>query len=319
MSHNWKGFKPSLLPNDEADLNSINYRNKFHSDKKDGLRLELINKGVYGRSLKPINNTNIQNKFRAFCKTLPDNIIVEAELWSPELECREISGVASSDDHEVIKSLNAYCFDVYDYSYDYEFGDRVKKLRKIVENFNSPEIIMLRQTPLANRRHLEKLNQMCLDAGGEGSVVKDCTATYKKGRITIKSGKGFKLKEFVEEDYLIIGVTERMLNTNESTKDFLGHSVKRNTVADKEATGIAATFIIALEGYKGPIPVWEYNAKDDTMGKVTVTGDYEARKEIWTNRKLYISQWAVTKAMATGKHKKLRHPTLLGIKHKVEK
>ncbi len=318
----FKYHQPTILSTLYTDFEFIkfwgtNYTNKYDIEVEDNhtyvasnivvhnCRIELTNKGVYGRSLKPINNINIQTKFKTFCETLPDNIIVEAELWSPELECRKISGIATSDNHEVIESLNAYCFDLFDFDGNSEFGERIKTLRKLIKAHDGKEIVMIQQTPVANENHLLGLHEKCLSEGGEGSVIKDWSKKYKKGRVTIREHIGYKLKKYVEEDYEIIGVNERFLNTNESQKNELGRSFKRNTVNAKQPTGIAATFTVKL-----------HNGKE---GKVTLTGTEDERREIWVNKEFYVGQYAVVHSMATGVMDKLRHPVLKSIKHKVEK
>jgi len=134
----------------------------------------------------------------------------------------------------------------------------------------------------------------------------DGSKLYKQGRVTINQHIGFKLKPHAETDLKIIGVTERLLNTNESQKNELGQSFKRNTVDAKENTGIAATFNCLMPDGK-------------TETKVTITGTEAERKAIWANKESYSGKYATVKSMDYGAKDKLRHPRLVGIKDQCEK
>ena len=106
-------------------------------------------------------------------------------------------------------------------------------------------------------------------------------------------------------DLPILDVTERFLNTNESKKNELGQSFKRNTVDAKQGTGIAATFVCKLP--------------NGETTKVTITGNEAYRRDIWDNKDEYVGQYAVVKSMDYGTKDKLRHARLLDIKTKIEK
>ncbi len=150
-----------------------------------------------------------------------------------------------------------------------------------------------------------KFYEECIDAGYEGIVLMDGRKKYKCNRVTIKQHIGFKLKPHKEEDLIIIGVTERLENTNESQVNELGHSFKRNTLDAKKPTGIAATFICKMDNGEEP--------------KVTITGSEASRREIWANKESYIGKYVITKSMDYGVKDKPRHPRMLGIKESIEK
>jgi len=297
-------MKPMLLSNDEFNLEDLDYSLMFESPKRDGVRAEVTNKGLLGRSLKPIANVKVQAWFKEVYENLPDGVIVEAEIHCDTLPCREIAGIVNSDAHDVPKDFKLYIFGLYDK--ELSFIDRYNKLITICKKYmKGDRFELVEQHQVRSAKEARAKYESYLKKGLEGMVLMCGTKKYKSGRVTIKQHIGFKVKPKRTDDLEIIGVTERFLNTNESLTNELGNSYKRNTVDAKEATGIAATFICKLP-----------NGEET---KVTLTGDEDFRREIWKNRKKYIGKYAVCESMDYGVKDKLRHPTLLDIKDAEEK
>ena len=296
--------KPMLLSNDEFDIENLDYTSLFQSKKRDGVRAETTNEGIKGRSLKILRNKNIQNWFKEVYENLPNDVILEAEIYSDSLPCREIAGICNSLDKEVPNDLKLYIFGMY--NSDFNFEKRMVALNEIKEKYlKSDRFEIVEQIKVDSVNMVQELYNQFIDEGFEGAVLMDGRKFYKEGRVTIRQHIGFKLKPHKEMDLPIIDATERFLNTNESKTNELGHSFKRNTVDAKEETGIAATFICKLP--------------NGMETKVTITGDEEYRREIWENKEKYIGQYAVVKSMAYGEKDKLRHPRLMSIKYGIEK
>lgn len=295
--------KPMLLSNDEYDLNDLDYSNMFISEKRDGVRAEITNQGIKNRSLKILRNIKIQNFFKEVYENLPNDIILEAEIYADGIPCSEIAGICNSLDKDVPANTKLYIFGIY--HKDLTFEQRMELLEGL-DNFilkgNKYEIV--EQQKVSSEKEVEEIYKLFLDEGYEGAVLMDGSKRYKEGRVTIKQHIGFKLKPHKEIDLKIIGVTERLENTNESLVNELGNSYKRNTVDAKKETGIAATFIC------------EYNGVET---KVTITGDEEYRRNIWENKEDYIGCYAVVKSMDYGEKDRLRHPRLIKIKQQIEK
>ena len=292
--------KPMLLSNDEFDLEDLDYENMFISEKRDGVRAELINNKLVGRSLKPFRNPKLHKYFENL--KIRDGFIIEGEIYCDGIPCREMAGICNSKDKEIPKGTKLYIFGAFDPIMSFE--ERYNWLKTNIENTHNIELV--EQDPVWSARAVEEYFDSCIQDGFEGSVLMDGRKQYKEGRVTINQHIGFKLKPFKEEDLEIIGVTERFENTNESQKNELGQSYKRNTVDAKESTGIAATFICKMPN-------------SDETTKVTITGDEAYRRNIWSNQKNYIGAYAVVKSMDYGTKDKLRHPTLIKIKESCEK
>lgn len=295
--------KPMLLSNDDYDLNKLDYTCMFKSKKRDGIRAEVDNTGIKNRSLKILRNKMIQRKFNDAYINLPDGITLEAEIYADGVPCREMAGICNSTSKVVPENTKLYIFGVF--NSEASFEERLAIVNQIEEDYLLGDgYVIVEQSRCYSAAEAQEYYNQCIADGYEGVVLMDGRKKYKQGRVTIKQHIGFKMKPIKELDLEILGVTERFLNTNESEKNELGESFKRNTVDAKEHTGIAACFICK---YK------------DTETKVTITGDVASRQEIWKNKETYIGAYAVVKSMDYGELNKLRHPRLLDIKLQVEK
>lgn len=296
--------KPMLLSNDDFDLEQIDYTNMFESIKRDGIRAEVSNTGILGRSFKAIRNVNIQNWFREVFKEIPPGFILEAEIYAHGLPCRKIAGICDSKDKDVPTNMKLYIFGVFDENKTFE--ERIKLIKQLTFcKIKSDRYEVVEQVKVNSFEEAQEFYEKALDQGYEGAVLMDGSKKYKQNRVRIKEHIGFKLKPHKETDLLIIGVTERMKNTNEKETNELGNSFRRNTVDAKESTGIAGTFIC--------------DCGNGITTDVTINGDEAYRKEIWKNKDDYKGQYAVVKSMAYGEKDKPRHGRLIGIKYSIEK
>ena len=107
-----KMFKPMLLSNDEFELNSLDFTLMYASPKRDGVRAEVTRDGIKNRSLKILRNKKIQEYFKSVYENLPEGVILEAEIHSNTIPCREIAGLCNSLDHDVPNDLKLYIFGV---------------------------------------------------------------------------------------------------------------------------------------------------------------------------------------------------------------
>lgn len=297
-------YKPMLLSNDDFDLESLDYSCMYGSFKRDGVRAVVSNKGIVGRSLKQMSNKKLQVWFKEICDSMPNGIILDAEIHSDTLPCRTIAGICNSLDYDIPQDLKLYIFGIYDPQKN--FQQRLNWLfSDIWSVLPGDRYELVNQNKLKSAEEVKKFFDMAIDMGYEGVVLMDGRAKYKCGRVTIKEHIGFKMKPHKEEDVLIVGVTERLENTNESKINELGYKYKKNTVNAKRGTGIAAAFICKL-----------HNGENC---KVPLTGSEADRSDIWEERDLYIGKYVIVKSMDYGVKDKLRHPRMIGIKERIEK
>ena len=269
-----------LLSNDEFDPKELDYTNMYISIKRDGVRAEITNEGIKNRSLKILRNPKVQDRFRHFFESFGPHCILEGEIYSDSLPCREIAGICNSKDRDVPDDLKLCLFGMYDTMLN--FVERNHILGALYRTLKNDDVELVIQHRVHNYQEAIDFYDEALNNGFEGAVLMDGSKKYKEGRVTIKQHIGYKLKPSKEEDLEIIGVTERMENLNESLKNELGQSYKRNTVDAKRGTGIAACFVCKYNGLET---------------NVTITGDEESRREIWANKENYTGAYAVVKSM----------------------
>jgi DNA ligase-1 len=285
-------FKPMLAVN--ADKEKIQYP-CLCSTKLDGIRCIFKDGKMLARSLKPITSETLQKRFqwlKDFSKK--NNIILDGELYSHEMTFTEISHYVRKEEIEVPESIRFKCFDMISNGlYDEPFIKRYTDLLNIDFRGN---LDVVKQKTIELEDELDEEFENALKSGYEGLILRSIYSPYKCGRSSINEGYLLKLKPFESFDANILGVEERMDNLNESQKNELGRSFKRDTKGDKKPTGIAAVFNVEYEGK--PL-------------KVTITGDEEFRREIWENKEKYIGKMIEYKGMVVGMKDVPRHCNFL--------
>ena len=109
-----------------------------------------------------------------------------------------------------------------------------------------------------------------------------------------------KFKFFKQEEFEVIGFTERMHNTNEATTNELGYT-ERSSAKD----GLVPMNTLGSLTLK-------YGDTDFSCG----TGFTDAqRKEIWDNRDKYLGKLASIRYMSVGQKDKPRVPSFIGWRH----
>ena len=270
---------------------------KYASLKYDGIRAVFKDGQLLSRSLKPIRNVKIQEKFDSMrVYTDEHEVIFDGEFYSHELTFQEISSVVNSSDKEVPESLKFHCFDLVDKeNYDEEYHFRWTKMNETLPLFGDI-VVFVEQRKVNNKDDIDAMFEKALEEGFEGLILRDICGRYKCGRSTVNEELLLKVKPFETHDLIITAVHERMKNTNDKQTNELGNSFRRNTVDAKEETGIAACFETIYNGF----PM-----------RVTCTGVEEFRREIWKNKEKYIGKMMEVRGMTIGAKDVLRHPTFI--------
>ena len=319
-----KKFKPMLGKEAPENKEELNFP-VIASFKLDGIRAifhpEL---GLVSRSLKPIKNKQLNKQWEHLIYiSKKQNVIFDGEFYHHELTFQQITSCVMTEDFNEEKQIKKlikaeselldhyscvtdegeyvdfynpvkfHCFDVVEnMEFDKPFDERLEIAFK---RFNGIEPYLM-QRVVETPEELNIFFELALKNDYEGLIVRKPNGHYKFGRSTEKEALLLKYKPFVTYDAEIVGCTERFKNTNESFKNELGQSTKRNTVDDKEPTGLASAFIVK----------W-----NDTELKVSLPGTEEFRKEIWDNRQSYIGGMIEFKGMDVGSKDVPRHPVFV--------
>jgi DNA ligase-1 len=138
-----------------------------------------------------------------------------------------------------------YVFDlINDELKNLPYFDRLNLLRNQVDyvksNYSALESVIevIPTFTCENLKQLLDYEQEFLDAGYEGIIIRDINGKYKFGRSTVKEGLLLRIKRFIEEECIVIGITEGETNNNEKQTNELGKSFRSSHAENKVLNGM---------------------------------------------------------------------------------
>ena len=202
-----------LLSNDEFDIESLDYTEMFQSKKRDGVRVEVSNKGLLNRSLKVLRNIKVQEYFKNVYENLPEGIILEAEVNANDIPCRIIAGVCNSDAHDIPAGLKLYLFGIFIENNERSFLLRYEKLKLICKQYckgDRYEIIEQVRVYTAKEASVKEvakvqevvqtMNETKAVETMKKEVIKDVVIPTEKIEIAVKKYKKDVIKEAKNTD-----------------------------------------------------------------------------------------------------------------------
>lgn len=309
-----KKFKPFLATDATNNLNELKYP-KYASYKLDGIRCifhpEL---GMVSRSLKPIPNKQLQEKFYFMIElSKKHNRIFDGELYNHYLTFQEITRAVMTKDFEdpkTIKKLKKegycdnygaplwyniqfHCFDCLSLDIEENFY-----IRNIIIKDNNDLYKDVKQIMVNSRDEVLKLFVEALDDGYEGLILRDPNSPYKFGRSTLKEEYLLKVKLFETFDAQVIDIVQATeVDPNaEKTINELGRSVTSRKKDDRVLIEKACAFKVV------------YN---EHVLKVSLAMTDEEKEEVWRNKEYYIGRMIEYKGMKIGAKDVPRHPVMI--------
>lgn len=313
-------FKPMLATDATKELDNIKYP-KYASMKLDGIRCVFHpDLGMVSRSLKPIQNKQLQDKFKVLTEEASrTGLIRDGELYGHKLTFQEITSACMTQDFYDEKThkklLKQYDGDklaivghvaklitqIEFYQFDHVDPDRHHVPLKDRINFEVPEggvITFVSQNLMHSKEEVESLFKTALDQGFEGLILRDPVSPYKFGRSTLKEEFMLKIKPFDSFDTKIIGVVQSTeVNADvEKTKNELGRSVTSKKKDDRHLIEKASAFWVMY---------------DKHALKVSLAMTDAEKEEVWKNRQNYIGRMIEYKGMKVGAKDCPRHPVFV--------
>jgi DNA ligase-1 len=133
---------------------------------------------------------------------LPIGVTLDGELYRHGMELSEISGIARSKKDFTRKGLlDYYCFDLVDFTLS--FPNRMSTVQRLLQ-FNN-KIMRLPTYKVSSSYQADSLYKMFVQNGYEGAIYRSLDQLYEQKR----SSSMLKRKDFKDEDFLIVGYTER--------------------------------------------------------------------------------------------------------------
>lgn len=292
-----EGFKPMLFPNDSVSLEKIKGEYMV-SPKLDGIRCLFIDGEMLSRKFKPIRNVRVQQRFhhvKALSKRT--GLIYDGELYIHKKNFPEIAGYVMSMDKPIPEDLSFHLFDVYDPQMPMEKAySRHTHIRFLPE---TAYVVKVPQYVLNNWQAIADAYEQFREWGYEGAILKSTKSTYKFGRITSRSGDGYKLKPYETWDVTITGVeqaTKCKDGEEYRTTTELGKSRTSKKQGDRELVEKAGSFVFMFNGFESHASLAMTDAE---------------KEEVWLNQDKYIGKKIEVKGMMVGSKDRIRHPVFV--------
>lgn len=305
------GFKPMLACDWHED------KLKFPllvQPKIDGVHTINRHGKLLGRSLKPHENKYVTAKFskpeyHGFC----GEMISGTDPSSEDL-CRITSGDLRR--HTGEPKVTWYLFDyVTEETKNLSYTQRILALEDYVDTnlVNDPNTInmeIIYTSEVNNINELLQFEDQYLHLGYEGVILRDPGAAYKYGRC----GKTFmgcwRIKRFIEEEFIVDKIVEGQHNANEATTNELGRTERSTHQENMQPNGLVGGMIGRLLK----------DVKDPQTGKVLIPKneeilvspgkmDHSMRKHYFENQHELLGTVCKFKMFPKGIKDKPRFPT----------
>lgn len=226
--------------------------------KVDGVRALNVGRGLVGRSFKPHKNIATTSLYSHPIFTGLDGELA-AGLDTSDSLCRTTTSVLNRANSPVIPDW--YLFDYYsDETMPLGYVERHKALTNRVEEIRKSlwEVSLSVLKPVAfldslikiipmfivdSMDELELMHNSWSVMGYEGSVLRSIDGLVKEGRSTVKEGGYLRIKDFVEEDSIVLKVVEGYSNLNEVKINELGNIERSSHKANKIPNGMVGMLI----------------------------------------------------------------------------
>lgn len=236
-----KTFKPMLAG--KTDGKSIRFP-KLVSPKLDGVRVVIIGATVLSRKLIKIPNKFVQAKFGKPEYNGLDGELIVGNPTDPNVYTNTMSGVMS------IEGTPDVSFNVFDDFSDRPgpespFSKRLESVIKRTKKFGKKsDVYPVLHVSVNNYEELSDLEQVYVENGYEGIMIRDPDAPYKFGRSTEKQEWLLKLKRFEDSEAVVLDVIEQMQNANKAELDNLGQAKRSSKKSGMVAKGVAGALSV---------------------------------------------------------------------------
>lgn len=268
----------------------------YVSTKFDGIRAMVIDSVVYSRSMKPIRNEFIQKLFGKEEYQGFDGELIVGDIYARDVFQKTTSGVMSKDGYP---DVTFHVFDLWNIpNEDYESRQRILQDLLLQDSTMSSVVYtMIHKCHTVEDldfflNHEEKL-------GGEGLIGRNPNGVYKYGRSTPKEQFSMKFKFFEQDEFEVVGFTERMHNSNEQKRDELGYAERSSAKEGMLPVNTLGSLVL------------KYG--DDTFNVGTGFSD-ALRDEIWFNQEKYLGKLASIRYMSVGQAILPRVPSFQGFR-----
>lgn len=287
-------MKPMLAS--DAVFSKIQYP-VLTQPKIDGVRGLVINGRLVGRSLKQHRNQHVTNLLsHRLLDGFDGEIIAGYDPTASDL-CRRTSGDVSRIEGQ--PEITFYVFDwLIEDVRELPYFKRHERLERYLNTLVGRFPVRLVHSELADSEaSLDAIDTCNLQAGYEGTILRDPSGTHKQGRSTAKEGGLLRIKRFIEEEAVVLSLEEGRHNGNEAKKNELGRTERSTAQAGMVPNGMVGTLICEDVKTGAVIEV--------APGRMTHT----ERRFFWENPSEIVGHVIKYKHFEVGRKDKPRFPT----------
>lgn len=283
-----------------TDLATLQHRLPLYaSDKEDGIRCIIHPlKGCVSQTMKPIPNKFVRSYLEEFAPWCSDGELVCVDLKGMDLGFNDTqSGIMSEEGKP---NFRYRIFDLFENQY-LSYEERGKTALWRVLKANAERVTFLHQTFCKTLAALEMCEESALARGKEGIMLRHPQGWYKEGRSTLNEAYLLKVKRFMDDEALVIGIEEEMENCNPATRDAGGLQRRSKHVAGMRKKKTVGKLLCLWNGLSIKVS----------------GGTHEQKKEWWTYPSEIIGKTITFRYQAHGMKILPRCPTLKGIRQDV--
>jgi DNA ligase-1 len=173
------------------------------------------------------------------------------------------------------------CFGIT-YDCDLHYLKRVEYLKTL----QLPEWCVVVEPKRIERGELEAYNLECLENKYEGCIIRTAQSPYKYGRSSFREQYMIKVKQFVDDEAVVIGVNEEMHNANEPKISELGYRVRPTLKANMQGKGTLGSLRV----------------RHPTFGEFNIGTGFNAgdRIDLWSKRESLLNRVVTFKYQPQG-------------------
>ena len=225
----------------DADLDIIDWsKPKIIQPKIDGVR-GLYLESFSSRTLKPFGNTFVNNRFSSIRYRGLDGELTHGVKNHPDL-CRLTTSALNQ--YEGQPNINWYVFDlIHKGTIDLPYKDRLILLNHRLNIINDNNIHLMETEWCNSLEEFLLFENIWLEYGYEGVIIRDPYGLYKSGRSTIREGGLLRVKRFKEEEAIILDFIPAETNNNIIQTNKLGLSYRTSHKENKVIKEMVGSFI----------------------------------------------------------------------------
>jgi DNA ligase-1 len=299
-------LKPHLAT--DADLTKLKFP-LIAMSKIDGVRGINLNGTMTGRSLKPHGNKHVVNLFSGdHTLGFDGELALTGQETSPSL-CRDTTSAVRSSDG--MPNVTWHLFDyVAPHAAEAGYVERIEMLRTLCNALDHPFIRCVPYFWVHDVDQLLDLENVWLDEGYEGVILRDPYAPHKSGRATVKGGSYLRIKRFIDFEGEVVSFEEALENTNEAKTNELGRTERSTAQAGLVPKGMIGNVTLrALKNveWNGQVLIAKSQLVTCGPGKL----DHAQRRAFFEQPSLFVGHIWKAKFFPHGQKDKPRFPILL--------